>query len=122
MTSGDDTKRALGDTEECCNYGSDGDESNYDCVIIPGAFYPSDSSSNVPGDYDRFCGRSAGLVGTDSDTNEGNSQTICTIRQPFNIRFLSDGFEGKDEIDLGAMAGFKLTYIQSSRGCRPEPQ
>ncbi|TRY81217.1 hypothetical protein TCAL_15482, partial [Tigriopus californicus] len=44
------------------------------------------------------------------------------IRQPFNIRFLSDGFEGKDEIDLGAMAGFKLTYIQSSRGCRPEPQ
>lgn len=45
--------------------------------------------------------------------------SFSALRQPFSIRFLSDGFEGKDEIDEGAMVGFKLTYIQSAKGCIP---
>ncbi|TRY80266.1 hypothetical protein TCAL_15412 [Tigriopus californicus] len=38
-------------------------------------------------------------------------------RQPFNIRFLSDAFEGDMEILMGVMSGFKLTYLQTSNGC-----
>lgn len=118
MTSGAEVT-ALADTDICCNYGDEGTETKYDCLVIPGALNPIKSSKFIPGSFDRFCGRTAGIVVTTDEKSAGNSQTVCTYRQPFSIRFLSDGFEGKDEIDLGVMAGFKLTYIQSAKGCTP---
>ncbi|TRY81171.1 hypothetical protein TCAL_13742 [Tigriopus californicus] len=99
---------------ECCGYGK-GMGKNFDCLIVPGALDPLMMSKQ--GKFDQFCGRSAGLVGTTSTAAVMMSQTICSDRQPFNIRFLSDGFEADMEIGAGVMPGFKLTYFQTSNGC-----
>eukprot|EP00094_Tigriopus_californicus_P013895 TCALIF_13449-PA protein Name:"Protein of unknown function" AED:0.29 eAED:0.39 QI:1/0/0.2/0.4/0.75/0.8/5/208/157 len=92
MTSGMATKMAIAKPSSCCGYGTAGTGTNFDCVIIPGALNPAMLS--MQGMFSQF-----------SD------------RQPFNIRFLSDAFEGDMEILMGVMSGFKLTYLQTSNGC-----
>ncbi|TRY80429.1 hypothetical protein TCAL_15494, partial [Tigriopus californicus] len=92
MTSGETVEMAFAKPSECCGYGSTGGKSRFDCVVIPGALNPAMMSEQ-------------GLFSQFSD------------RQPFNIRFLSDSFEAETEIMLGVMAGFKLTYFQTSNGC-----
>ncbi|XP_059097602.1 uncharacterized protein LOC131891926 [Tigriopus californicus] len=115
MTSGETVEMAFAKPSECCGYGSTGGKSRFDCVVIPGALNPAMMSEQ--GLFSQFCGRSAGLQNTMSTQAVEMSKTICTDRQPFNIRFLSDSFEAETEIMLGVMAGFKLTYFQTSNGC-----
>eukprot|EP00095_Tigriopus_kingsejongensis_P003561 maker-scaffold877_size102761-snap-gene-0.12 protein:Tk03561 transcript:maker-scaffold877_size102761-snap-gene-0.12-mRNA-1 annotation:"PREDICTED: uncharacterized protein LOC100161421" len=90
---------------KCCNYGSSAE--GFDCVIIPGARKSTDTAKMAAV---AICGNGMGLV---SATMMG-PKTICTNRQPFNLRFRSDGYEALMEM---GMAGFKLSYIQSSIGC-----
>ncbi|XP_059097782.1 uncharacterized protein LOC131892064 [Tigriopus californicus] len=115
MTSGMATKMAIAKPSSCCGYGTAGTGTNFDCVIIPGALNPAMLS--MQGMFSQFCGRSAGIQNTISTVGSMMSKTICTDRQPFNIRFLSDAFEGDMEILMGVMSGFKLTYLQTSNGC-----
>eukprot|EP00095_Tigriopus_kingsejongensis_P004176 maker-scaffold47_size466558-snap-gene-0.17 protein:Tk04176 transcript:maker-scaffold47_size466558-snap-gene-0.17-mRNA-1 annotation:"hypothetical protein DAPPUDRAFT_316514" len=110
MTSGMAKSMGFILPSECCGYGPTGTGTKFDCVVIPGALNAMMLSKQ--GKFSQFCGRSAGLVST--TTGPTMSKTICTDRQPFNIRFLSDGFENDMEILMGPMAGFKLSYIQNS--------
>lgn len=109
-----DMGMAIAKASECCGYGM-GSGKNYDCLIIPGALNPLMMSKQ--GMFDQFCGRSAGIVATMSTVGVEMSKTVCSDRQPFNIRFLSDGYEAEGEIGAGVMPGFKLTYFQTSNGC-----
>eukprot|EP00095_Tigriopus_kingsejongensis_P009302 maker-scaffold4427_size5984-snap-gene-0.2 protein:Tk09302 transcript:maker-scaffold4427_size5984-snap-gene-0.2-mRNA-1 annotation:"hypothetical protein DAPPUDRAFT_316514" len=75
--------------------------------MIPGARKSIDTSKMAAA---AICGNGMGLVTESMMT----PKTVCTNRQPFNLRFQSDGYEAVDET---GMAGFKLVYFQSSVGC-----
>ncbi|TRY80428.1 hypothetical protein TCAL_15495 [Tigriopus californicus] len=114
MTSGKELK-AIGKPSECCAYGATGAGSQFDCLIIPGALNPTMLSKQ--GMFDEFCGRSAGIQNTGESVGADLNKTVCSARQPFSVRFLSDSFEVEEEIGFGPMVGFKLSYLQTSGGC-----
>ncbi len=100
--------------KECCNYGTAGIKTTYDCVTIPGAITALMMTKQG---QERFCGRSAGIGGTTTTTGTMAPKTICSDRTPFNIRFLSDEYEFDAVTQMEAAktnAGFRLTYIQNS--------
>lgn len=97
---------------KCCGYGSDGSQvMGGDCAVIPGALTGIANMMTVQG-FPRICGNGLGLT-----TKSGNAPaTVCTTREPFNIRFLSDSTEFEAEAAI-ANAGFQLTYIQDAINC-----
>eukprot|EP00095_Tigriopus_kingsejongensis_P010886 maker-scaffold86_size395752-snap-gene-2.33 protein:Tk10886 transcript:maker-scaffold86_size395752-snap-gene-2.33-mRNA-1 annotation:"n-acetylmuramoyl-l-alanine amidase" len=118
MTSG---MSAMGfaQDDKCCAYDANGKGVHFDCVVIPGAL--NVAMTSLLGNFYQFCGRSAGLVAANMDV-AANAKTICSDRQPFQIRFSSDGFEFPTEVAPatgGPNAGFKLIYTQTNKGCAP---
>ncbi|XP_059087694.1 uncharacterized protein LOC131884073 isoform X2 [Tigriopus californicus] len=95
----------------CCGYGSKGTKTaGFDCVMIPSASKMAVSKVILPAAA--FCGRSKGLV----SVGGGNSATVCSRKTPFNLRFLSDGFEFVNEAAI-TDRGFQLNYILSGTNC-----
>merc|ERR1711963_276134 len=108
---------AMGMIKTCCGYGEDGKKTNFDCVQIPSASKktPAANTNGFIENQMGFCGEK-GLV----SINEGViSATICSRRTPFQIRFITDGFEGDMEakITAGAEKGFQLMYTQFADNC-----
>ncbi|XP_059085787.1 uncharacterized protein LOC131882610 [Tigriopus californicus] len=96
---------------KCCGYTPVGlPEMGFDCIVIPG-LRKSVAPSTLVGDS--VCGNGAGLVSVDANAAD-MTKTLCTKRQPFNVRFRSDSFE--TEAELGIL-GFRLVYSQNSNGC-----
>ena len=97
--------------DSCCGYGTAGTSvSTYDCFIIPGVYNPTaPSSALAPAPL--LCGHDSGV----------GPPTICSTRTPFQIRFLSNRYEGATEIADGALQkGAQLTFIQSNTNCDVE--
>jgi len=95
-----------GYTKSCCSYGEDGmktEKGNYDCVTIPNA-EKSKGAGTIKGE--KFCGSGKGLV---SDDDKDVAKTICSRREPFSLRFLSDQYEFEMEAKQNNK-GAKLTY------------
>jgi len=111
-TSGTTVVYAAG-TKKCCSYGTTGlATTGPDCLLIPGALKTA-TTTILSGS--QICGRNLGIGGI-AATKAG---TVCSLRTPFNIRFLSDSFEWGDAITEAVKLnkGFKLTYIQNSQNC-----
>merc|ERR1711983_28184 len=110
-------RKERGNCKTCCGYGEDGKKTNFDCVQIPSASKktPAANTNGFIENQMGFCGEK-GLV----SINEGViSATICSRRTPFQIRFITDGFEGDMEakITAGAEKGFQLMYTQFADNC-----
>jgi len=103
--SGMDANNEANAMAKCGHYGADGMETNYDHVIIP---QPSKEADSALLGYSGFCG---GNLGTDGAANDA---TICSKKEPFQIRFVTDGFEfDMEATGAGAMQndkGFSITY------------
>ena len=80
----------------------------YDCVHIPGAGMQGMTKTMRKGE--RICGRSVGL-GTMSSS--AASKTVCSQRQPFSVRFVSDQYEFENEAKK-LDTGFRLMYTQDN--------
>ncbi|TRY79933.1 hypothetical protein TCAL_13834, partial [Tigriopus californicus] len=97
------------DDKKCCGYSPAGlADQGFDCIIIPGLMKSAAPNERLG---DSMCGHNAGLV----DVPVGaDSVTVCSTRQPFNVRFRSDTFETMGELGI---LGFRLVYTQNSNGC-----
>merc|ERR1719382_53485 len=90
----------------CCGYAANGKGSNYDCVQIPSASKAADKAIlGVAG----FCGKQ-GLV---SLAAGDVSATICSMRTPFELRFITDSYEVVTAAATEAQKGFELNYVMS---------
>jgi len=98
----------IGKTGVCGLYGADGKKSDYDFLQIPMASKKTGSGDLVKSNDERFCGH---LLATATGKD---AKTVCSKAVPFQVRFVSDGFEGMKEIDAAMMTfgnkGFKLNY------------
>jgi len=93
----------------CCGYAANGKGSNYDCVQIPSASKAADKAI-LPG-VAGFCGIN-GLVTVAGTT----SATVCSMRTPFELRFITDSYEvatSAAEEAEGTQKGFELNYVMS---------
>merc|ERR1712008_623962 len=101
--------KTKGIIDTCCGYGADGKKSNYDCVQIPSA---SKAGDNMILEVAGFCGIN-GLVSLPAGTT---SATICSMRTPFELRFITDSYEvatSAAEEAEGTQKGFELNYVMS---------
>lgn len=99
------------DDEKCCGYVATGKaEEGFDCIIIPGLRKSAATSERLG---DSACGHGAGLANMATGA-AADSATVCSKRQPFNVRFRSDSYETLNELGI---AGFRLLYTQNSNGC-----
>ncbi|XP_059098987.1 uncharacterized protein LOC131893073 [Tigriopus californicus] len=94
---------------KCCGYTDSGKATNgFDCIVIPG-LRTTGADSVLKGDS--VCGNGVGLV---TGMTGIVGATVCSKRQPFNVRFRSDSFETDTEMGI---LGFRLIYTQNSNGC-----
>merc|ERR1712141_695067 len=100
-------KGKTGATNGCCGYGADGMKTTgYDCIVIPGAEKQADGAAVAA---TKQCGRTKGLVTAD----DGANATVCSKSTPFNLQFLSDGFEIDTEAKKPGV-GVRLKYIMDN--------
>lgn len=106
-------------TKSCCSYGADGKGSVYDCVVIDG-LSTSKGQPLSKGQGQNICGQGGLQTKGEADADTVNKQkTLCSKRQPFQVRFQSDNWEqSADEIAKDfPQIGYNLAYTMSSTGC-----
>ncbi|XP_059085900.1 uncharacterized protein LOC131882682 isoform X2 [Tigriopus californicus] len=110
--------RGIVSPDICCAYNMNDamEVKGYDCISIPGAV-AAGTLTPVP---ERVCGI-RGLV-----TANGNDYVpICSVSEPFQIRFNSDSYEATSDGEaiseeaevLGPNTGFELNYALSNDNC-----
>ncbi len=104
----------------CCGYGTGMDgSSGYDCLIIPMASHQTTNSMmTIPLGFSNFCGSKVVFGGTTMSYPDIES-TVCSRKLPFEIAFVSDGYEftDGDAEATKSQKGFKLNYVLSDSNC-----